>query len=771
MNRKQRRATKQPNRQRSFDEARDLLSEGMRHQRAGSLQDAAKSFTRAIKHAPDLAEAHYNLGTVLGGLGRRDEAIRSYRRAIALKPSLEQAHFNLGNALKDVSRSDDALESYAQALSHSPEDPDVLNNMGVLLKQMGRLDEAVAAYQRAITVTPNEPNLHANLGLALRDLGHLDEAAAALRRAIAIDPSYAVAHSNLGKVLKELGQLAEAVASYRHVIALTPDNPLVHYDLGLALMESGDLDEAAISFRQAITLDDHFAAAYSSLADTLTELGRHAEVVDCYERMLMSLPSVDAVFSRLVLARRHLCDWREFAADDEKCRALFRSGDPEVAPFTSIAISPSPAEQLLCARSRAGERTKGAGRLPEPLPRARDKLRLGYVSFDFRDHALAILIAELLERHDRERFELVGYSMGPHDGSAVAARLRRIFDHFVDVRALSDAAAAQRIRDDEIDILVDLTGYATGSRPAIFAWRPAPIQVNFLGYPGTMGGEFLDYVIADRVTLPFSMQPFYDERIVHLPDCFQPRDTTRAIAERTPSRAECYLPESGFVFCCFNNPYKITPMFFDIWMRMLSRIEGSVLWILAADQIHQRNLQREATARDIDPARLVFAPRVPLPAHLARHRIADLFLDTLPCNAHTTASDALWAGLPVLTCIGETFAGRVASSLLHAINLPDLVTHSLGEYEALGLRLAGDPTQLAGLRLKLEANRHTSALFDMARFAHNLEAAFEHMWNNWVTGRPPGAFAVKPVSASGWKQFVSPKPRALPQPAADAHTF
>jgi predicted O-linked N-acetylglucosamine transferase (SPINDLY family) len=371
------------------------------------------------------------------------------------------------------------------------------------------------------------------------------------------------------------------------------------------------------------------------------------------------------------------------------------------------------------------------------------KIRLAYLSADFRDHAVAQVMAELLERHDRSRFEVMGISFGPDDGSEMRARLQRAFDEFIDVRAERDGDIARLLHGREVDIAVDLMGYTLHSRPEILGFRPAPIQVNYLGYPGTLGADFIDYVIADPVVLPFDQQPFYTEHIVHLPDCYLPYDTGRKIAEGTQSRRDAGLPEQGFVFCSFNNSFKIMEPMFSVWMRLLHQVDGSVLWLRRTDPHAEANLCSEARARGVDPARLVFADRCDnLEDHLARHRLADLFLDTLPYNAHSTTSDALWAGLPVLTCRGRAFAGRVAASLLQAVGLPELVTETLADYEALALRLARDPTLLAEIRAKLAHGRQTQPLFDADRFRRHVESAYATMWETWQRGEPPRSFNV-----------------------------
>jgi len=375
-----------------------------------------------------------------------------------------------------------------------------------------------------------------------------------------------------------------------------------------------------------------------------------------------------------------------------------------------------------------------------------DKIRLAYLSADYRAHATAFLMAGVFESHDRNRFETVAISYSTDDKSPTRARLERGFDRFIDVRMKSDAEVAGILRDMEIDIAVDLKGYTAESRPGILAHRGAPVQAHYLGFPGTMGVDYVDYLIADPIVVPEAHREFYTESIAYLPDTYQCNDSKRFITERTPLRLQVGLP-SGFVFCCFNNNHKIMPEMFDIWMRLLGAVEGSVLWLLQDSAVVAANLKREARARGIAPERLIFAPRVDQGAHLARQRLADLFLDTLPYNAHTTASDALWAGLPVVTALGSTFAGRVAASLLHAAGLPELVTASVWEYEALALKLAREPAALAGVKAKLRANRDTCALFDTARITRNLEFAYATMWERQQHGLPPATFTVTPSTA------------------------
>jgi len=440
-----------------------------------------------------------------------------------------------------------------------------------------------------------------------------------------------------------------------------------------------------------------------------------------------------------------LCDWTRWDELSRKLRRHVIERKSCVSPLVLLGYNDDAALHLTCAQNYALECFND---IPQRLGlRAiwhNDKIRVAYLSSDFCRHPVAYLVAELFERHDRSRFEVIGVSFGPDDGSDMRSRLAAGFDQFIDVRMQSDQDVARLINDLQIDIAVDLNGLTQHGRLGILAFRPAPIQVTYLGFPGTTGVNFIDYIIADAIVLPFDQQPYYTEHIVHLPDCYQVNDRKRTIASRTPTREEFSLPAQGIVFCCFNNTWKITPPIFDVWMRLLRKVAGSVLWLRRDNQHAEENLCKEAAARGIDPARLVFADTLPQHGdHLARHCLADLFLDTLPYNAHATASDALWAGLPVLTCRGKAFAGRVAASLLTAVGLPELLTDSFEDYEALALRFATDPLLRSGLRERLQKKRLECSLFDTDRFCRNIEAAYTTMWELWQRGERPRSFSVR----------------------------
>lgn len=630
------------------------------------------------------------------------------REALARSPADAEALYLLGSTLLFEGRVQEAAGPLAAAFERL-ERRGVAYRLGHCLLALGDYVRAEQALRRETHAYPDSANAHNTLGVALVNQGKNQEALGAFRAALRLDPGHAEANSNAGAVLRTLGRPEDGLPYLQRAVAAQPSLADAHQNLGLVLHALRRYEEAAASFRQVLAL----------------------------------APRTPYALSSLVWSELFACDWRELEQHVGALREQVRANAVLAAPFTLLAVSDSPAEQRQCAERHVRE-TLGGAREPlwggESYRHAR--LRLAYLSADFHQHVTAQVMTRHFELHDRSRFELVGVSYGPDDGSAARRRLERAFDRFVDVRAMSDAQAASSLRELEVDIAVDLKGHTADSRLSILAWRPAPLQVTYLGFPGPTGASYVDYVIADRVVIPPGEERFYSEKVACLPESYWVNDSTVAIAERTPPRAELGLPEAGFVFCCFNNIYKLTPHLFEVWMRLLARLPGSVLWLLAHNPAATRNLRESARARGVDPARLVMAARAPLAEHLARHRCADLFLDTLPYNAHTTTTDALWAGLPVLTCAGTTFPGRVAASLLGAVGLPELVTRSLADYEALALELARDRNALAGVRAKLARNRLTQPLFDSERSCRHFEAAFLRMWEMHQRGEPPRSFSV-----------------------------
>ena len=635
-----------------------------------------------------------------------------------------------------------AIETYARCLALNPSLPEIHNNLGTAFDRAGRLAEAVACFERALALDPAYVRPLINLGRVLRLQGKPAVAVARLERALALSPENPLALTNLGFALVDLGRFPEAMDAFRHALAIEPLLAEAHHGVGRVLFEQGEALGARDSLRRAVELKPDFLDAYALLAASFIALKMFPAALAVAEQLLARRPEdFDALAIRLNCALR-MCDWEKVGPTLTRIRSL-PEGTTKIHPFQLIGVSDDPTEHLAAARSRAAAAASGMIELPPRLARRHDRIRVAYVSSDFCEHATSMLMAELLELHDRSAFEIYGVSLGPDDGSALRGRVLGAFDSWLEAEKRSDAEIATWMREREIDIAVDLKGYTGFSRTGIFACRPAPVQVSYLGYPGTMAAPFIDYLIADRHVIPEETRELYTEKIVCLPDSYQVNDRRRRIADRTPTRAEVGLPAAGFVFCCFNNNWKISPPVFDVWMRLLSSLPGSVLWLLQDNLLAAENLRRAAAERGVQPERLVFAPRTELAIHLARHRLADLFLDTLPCNAHTTASDALWTGLPVLTCTGRTFPARVAASLLSAVGLSELITSSLEEYEALAAELARAPRRLEALRATLTSNREALPLFDTPRFCRHLEAAYRRIWLFHQQGKAPEAFEVE----------------------------
>jgi protein O-GlcNAc transferase len=516
----------------------------------------------------------------------------------------------------------------------------------------------------------------------------------------------------------------EAIENFKLAATINPQSSEVFYNLGKVYDSMKNYQEAIRNYDSCIKIFPDFAQAHFNKASALSDLGAHEEAVTEYRCAQKLMPDMELLSGNLIHAQMKICDWHNLKANINKLFSRQNDRDHLASdPFAMLSISNSEALNFQTASGFAKKKFPNRGLGIEPSKK-KEKIVLGYFSANFHNHAVAFLISEIFEKHDRDKFHLIAFSFGPDRCDEMRMRIRDAFDSFIDVRGTSDADVASLSRSLEVDIAIDLMGYTQDGRSAIFSHRAAPIQINYLGYPGTMGINYIDYVIADPTVIPESNRKFYAEKIIYLPNCYQANDRKRAISERVYTRKEMGLPDAGLVFCCFNQSYKITPDIFDDWAKILDTIDGSVLWLLEDSITAVKNLKQEAADRGISPNRLVFAKRMPLKDHLARMRLADLFLDTLPYNAHTTASDALWAGLPVITCIGETFPGRVAASLLTSIGLTELITHSREEYVDLAVKLAKCPEKIYSLKNKLSINRLTTPLFDSTLFTKNMEDAF-----------------------------------------------
>src|SRR5712671_178027 len=715
---------------------------GILHYQSGQLEEAERLIGEAVVVNPKAPDALYNRASLLLRLNRLEEAVGCFDRAIALKPDYVEAIGNRGSALLHLGRAGEALADAEKVATMRPDLALAWANRAGALMALNRPAEALSSYDRALALKPDYAQVWKDRASSLVALDRHADALASLNRSLELEPKNAEALYRRAELQLWLKRDAEAVLSYEAFLALEPGHAEAWNLKGVALVQLQRHTEALSAFDKAVTLDPGHSDAWNNRANVLFELKRFEEAGGDYERALQLVPDLAYVEGFCIQSRIRVCDWRSLEDDRLRLSAGLKAGKRIIDPQGNLSLSRSPEDQLQCARIFMADEAAGP-----PLWRdehySHDRIRVAYLSSDFRPHPVAFLVAGVFEHHDKNRFETIGISFGPGAESEIRARIAAGFEHFLDVRSSSDADIAAQLKRMEVDIAVDLMAFTEGCRPVILAQRPAPVQVNFLGFPGTMGAAHMDYILADRVLIPDDQQRFYAESVVYLPDTYQANDSKRRVADKIPTRAEAGLPDHGFVFCCFNNNYKIMPEMFDIWMRLLLKVEGSVLWLLQDNAAAAANLRREAKERGVAPARLVFAVRTTPAEHLSRQRLGDLFLDTSPYTAHTTCSDALWVGLPVVTYLGPTFAARVAGSLLNAVGLPELVTGSPGEYENLALHLAQDAGALAAVKAKLVGNRDTNALFDTARFTRNLEKAFTRMVDRQRSGVPPQAFAVE----------------------------
>jgi predicted O-linked N-acetylglucosamine transferase (SPINDLY family) len=636
--------------------------------------------------------------------GRLEEAERSFRQLLRKEPSHLAALNILAIVLTTLKKYADAEPYLRAALKINATSDATFYNYGIVLKALGRPEEALQRFSQAIALNPGNAESWNNRGAVFNELGDPNAALSDFDKAISLNPKYPAAIFNKSRSLTKLRRYDEALAACDHALALKPDMAEAWFGRGFVLHELRRYDEAAASYARALQIDPAMPFLKGGLL---------------HEKML-------------------ICDWAGIDGLIGEVEGEIAAGRLVAEPFGWQGLATSSRSLQLCAELFAVNRfPAGSGTIPPRPAGSNARIRIGYLSGEFRQQATSLLLVGVLEHHDRRNFDIYAFDNGWDDQSETRRRINDCVDGVIDIRELGDIRAVAAIRECRIDILVNLNGYFGDDRMRLFAQRAAPVQVNYLGFPGTLGAPYMDYIIADREVLPSDQRIFYSEKVAYLPNCYQANDRNKKIAARIFGRAECGLPEHGFVFCCFNNAYKITPAIFDCWMRILNRVEASVLWLLEDTAAAVANLRREAASRGVDPNRLVFAGRMPLPEHLARHRCADLFLDTLPYNAHTTASDALWAGLPLLTCRGETFAGRVAASLLRNVQLPELITTALHDYERLAIELATVPEKLAAIKQKLAANRLTTPLFDTGLFTGHIEAAYAAMCGRYRAGLAP----------------------------------
>jgi predicted O-linked N-acetylglucosamine transferase (SPINDLY family) len=714
----------------------------------GNDLDSIKYHQVAVKIAPKHPEAWLNFGKSLFQLSRYDEALAHYEQAIQLKPDYAEAWSNKGATLKSLKHFDEALAHYEQAIQLKPGYAEAWSNKGAALYELKRYDEALAHYEQAIQLKPDYAEAWSNKGATLHGLKRYDEALAHYEQAIQLKPVYAETLSNKGATLNkgttlhELKRYDEALAHYEQVIQLKPDYAEAWSNRGATLHALKRYDEALTHYEQAIQLKPDYAEAWSNKGAALNELKRYDEALAYFDEALRLKPDIDWVYGDLVHAKMKICSWRNFLDSLEIISKKIIAKELVVSPFALLALNDDAlmhkkSSEIYVQSKHPFNSVLG----PNINLSGNQKIRVGYFSADFRNHPVSILTAELFELHDKNRFEIIAFSFGEDDKSPMRLRLSQTFNQFIDVSDMSDLDIAKLSRELCVDIAVDLGGYTGESRTDIFAYRAAPLQISYIGYLGTMGAAYFDYLLADNTIVPEASRKFYSERIAYLPS-YQANDRKRIISDKQFARAELSLPEAGFIYCCFNNNYKILPATFDGWMRILKAVDGSILFLYAENEWVEQNLKHEAIARGVDGARLVFGKKMPADEYLARYQACDLFLDTFPYNAGTTASDALWAGLPVLTLTGESFASRMAASILNAIYLPELITSTQREYEALAIELAMNPNKLADIKLKLANNRLNAPLFDTPLFTKKLEAAYTEMYGRHHAGLEPDHISI-----------------------------
>ena len=723
----------------TYAEAYNNMGVVLRQQ--GELEAALEAYRKALSLKPDFAEVYYNMGTILNEQGHLDEAIKIYKKALSIRPDYVEAHYNMGAIFTEQHKLRAAIEAYNKAISIKPDYAAAHYNMGNTLTHQGEFAKATEAYIKAIEIKPNFTEAFNNLGIVLAEQNKLKDATAAYNKAISFKPDYLEVYHNLGKILEKQGKLDEAIATYNKAISIKPDYAEVYHNLGNILEKQGKLDEAIATYNKAVSIKPDYAEVYNNLGIALQSKGSQEKAIKAYNAAFTINPDFFSAFSSAAHLKAKTCNWRTVDCtplDDYIALGLKNKIDHPIIPFQNLYTQDSPKNHLLLAKIFSSATTKNVAPYFFKKPAAKPKkIRVGYFSPDFRDHPVAQMIEGVLRHHDRNTFEIFAYSFVNKADHEMRYKIESAVDCFRDVELSGIYEVTSLARNDQIDIAIDLAGYTKNNRAEIFNQRVAPIQINYLGYPGTMGANFIDYIVADKVLIPKKMEQFYTENIIFMPDTYQPINDKLVISDIIPSKEELGLPNSAFVFCAVNQGYKIKPEEFSIWMRLLKKVEGSVLWLKSQNRGMELNLRSEASQRGVNPSRLVFAKRIPHEQYLAQFKQADLYLDTFNYNAGTTASDILRAGLPIVTKIGHSYASRMAASLLNNCNMNDLITNSAEDYESLSLELASKPDMLGHVKKRLQKNIKNSLIFDTALYTRNLEAAYKQAYNFHYSKKKP----------------------------------
>jgi len=704
----------------------------------GDFQASKEILEKVLVSNPNHSQAHEFLAYIAGNTGQAELSQKHLIQACAQSDCSVFALYYLGSSYLELANYSQAAVYFEKALQKQENFFEALHDLGTTQAHLDLQEAALDSYTKALSLRQDSPELYFNLARLQDDYCHFEQALQYYNQSIELSPHFVEAIANKAITLKELKRYQEAFDAYDLAIQLQPNYAEAWSNKGLAFSDLRRYQEALECYEQAIKLKPNYLDAWVNKSAVLHALKRYTQAIEAYQQVIKLNPDTNCIYGSLVHAKSTICDWSNYDQDVKYINQMINDGISVIPPFAWLLLSNSEESNLRAAKlftaHQYPERKNNILFLGKENIK---KIKLGYYSHDFYNHATAFLMAEFFELHNKDRFEIVAFSFSPNMHDEMQQRLVNAFDQFIDVNAMTDQQVAELSREMGIDIAIDLKGYTTNCRTGIFSYRAAPIQVNYLGYPASMGADYMDYLIADHIIIPKENQPFFTEKIAYLPNSYQVNDSKRKVSEKIFTRAELGLPGNGFVYCCFNNNLKITPHVFDSWARILKQVPGSVLWLLEDNVLAKANLIQEAQSRGLSEDRIVFAGRLDLPEHLARHRLADLFIDTLPCNAHTTASDALWVGLPVLAILGETFAGRVAASLLSAIDMSELITKNLDEYEALAIDLAGNPEKLQALKEKLKQKRFTTPLFNTQLSTNHIESAYIKMYERYQAGLPP----------------------------------
>jgi predicted O-linked N-acetylglucosamine transferase (SPINDLY family) len=691
-------------------------------------QTALQYFDRALQIDQNIASVHNNQGNVLKILNRYEEALASYNKAIALKDNFAEAHAHRGNVLTELNRYEEALASYDKAITLKDNFVEAHAHRGNVLRELNRFEEALDSFDKVISLRDNFVEAHAHRGNVLRELNRFEEALASYDKAISLKNDFAEVYVNRGNILRELNRFQEALASYDSAIALKPNLIVAHSNRGNALRDLKRIEDALASYDQAISLKNDYTEAYFNRGNLLLELNRYDQALKSFQQAIHLNPSYQFLLGVTQQTSMYLCDWKQFDENLDAIKKTIVEKKYSCTPFSIVGLLDDPELHKQCSIMYSKIRCPDLSKEIENFHSNKEKPRIAYFSADFHNHATMHLIMDVFRNHDRSKFDFYAFSFGPDTTDLWRAEVKNLFTQFIDVKDKSDQEIAQLAKTLCIDIAIDLKGYTKDSRPKIFSYRAAPIQINYLGFPGTMGSKSIDYIIADKVIIPEEAQNFYTEKVLYLPNCYQPNMKKRIISEKKLSRNDFDLPEDGIVFCSFNNAYKITPGIFQIWIDILKGVKNSVLWLLVTNSIAIENLKEFANSKGVDASRLIFADNLPIEQHLSRLPLADIFLDTFPCNAHTTASDAIRMGLPLITIAGNSFPSRVAASILKTVHLENLIVNDEKSYKDLAIELGNNRNELNSIKDQLKVSINNSTLFDSTQYTRDLEIIYDKIF-------------------------------------------